>query len=86
MEERMGTKELTVYRGSTKSYSPIPKIILQGHWLRDLGFSIGDKVVISYQQDKVIIERIAEVQEQQTQEIEPAGGRHRRKRDTNDRY
>lgn len=82
----MGSKELTVYRGSTRSYNPIPKIILQGHWLSELGFSIGDKVAVSYQQDKVIIERIAGVQEQQAQEMEPATGRCRRKGNTNGRY
>lgn len=82
----METKELTVYRGSARNYNPIPKIILQGHWLSDLGFSIGDKVAVSYQQDKVIIERIAEEQEQQTQEMEPVTGRCQRKGDKNGRY
>ncbi|MCM1233455.1 MAG: hypothetical protein NC489_25340 [Ruminococcus flavefaciens] len=37
MEER----KVTVYRGSTKDYSPFPRITLQGQWLDSLGFSIG---------------------------------------------
>ena len=53
----MKTRKLTVYEGSGKNYSSIPKIILQGQWLGNLGFSIGDKVAVSYQQDKVIIEK-----------------------------
>ena len=40
MEER----KLSVYRGSTKDYEPIPRITLQGYWLEGLGFSIGDKL------------------------------------------
>lgn len=82
----METKELTVYRGSTRGYDPVPKIILQGYWLGELGFSIGSKVAVSYQQDKVIIERISESQKQQTQEIEPTTGRSQRKGDTNGRH
>lgn len=82
----MGTKELTVYRGSSRNYNPVPKIILQGHWLGELGFSIGSKVAVSYQQGKVTIERIAENQEEQTQEMEPVAGRRQRKGDTNGRY
>lgn len=53
----MKTKKLTVYEGSGKNYSSIPKIILQGLWLGELGFSIGDKVSVSYQRDRVIIQR-----------------------------
>ncbi len=53
----MGTKELTIYAGSGRGYEPIPKIILQGQWLGSLGFSIGDKVAVSYQRDKVMIQR-----------------------------
>lgn len=51
----MKSKKLTVYRGSGQNYDAIPKIILQGQWLHKLGFSIGDKVEIDCQQDKIII-------------------------------
>ncbi|WP_251496552.1 SymE family type I addiction module toxin [Otoolea muris] len=82
----METRKLTVYWGSTKAYNPIPKIILQGHWLSDLGFSIGDKVTLSCQQNKVIIERIIEDQEQQEQDVKQEAGRRQRKGNTNGRY
>ena len=58
----MDTRELTVYRGSGWNYAPVPKIILQGQWLSSLGFSIGDKVTITRQQGKVVIEQIADGQ------------------------
>ncbi|WP_287714150.1 SymE family type I addiction module toxin [Blautia sp.] len=82
----MGNRNLTVYSGTTAAYNVIPKIILQGNWLGELGFSIGDKVTVSCQPDKLIIERIAGEQEQQTQETEPADGRRRRKAGTNGRH
>lgn len=82
----MENRKLTVYSGTTAAYNVIPKIILQGHWLNGLGFSIGDKVAVSCQQDKIIIERIAEDQEQQTQEMEPAADKRRRKAGKNGRY
>lgn len=82
----MENRKLTVYSGTTRGYNLIPKIILQGHWLSDLGFSIGDKVAVSCQQDKIIIERITEDQEQQTQAMEPAAGRGQKKGDTYGRY
>lgn len=82
----MGNRNLTVYSGTTAAYNVIPKIILQGNWLGELGFSIGDKVTVSCQPDRLIIERIAGEQEQQTQETEPADSRRRRKAGTNGRY
>ena len=53
MEER----KLTVYRGSTKDYVPVPKITIQGQWLESLGFSIGDKLVVTCEQGRLIIEK-----------------------------
>lgn len=57
----MKVKKLTVYRGSGQNYNPIPKIILQGQWLHKLGFSIGDKVNIDCQQDKIVITKQPEI-------------------------
>ena len=31
--ERVKARRLTVYKGSTKDYEPIPRISLQGQWL-----------------------------------------------------
>ncbi len=51
----MKVRKLTVYEGVGKNYVSIPKIILQGQWLQRLGFSVGDKVNITFQQDQLII-------------------------------
>lgn len=61
----MDTRKLTVYAGSGKNYDPMSKIILQGRWLEDLGFSIGDKVTVACQQGKLVIERATDGQAQQ---------------------
>lgn len=53
----MKTKELKVYRGSGNNYTPIPQIILQGQWLNKLGFSIGDKVIVTWEEDRLIVEK-----------------------------
>ena len=53
----MKTKELKVYRGSGNNYTPIPQIILQRQWLNKLGFSIGDKVTVTWEEDRLIVEK-----------------------------
>ncbi len=50
----MRTKELTVYKGRGANYNA-PQIVLQGKWLQGLGFSIGDKVTITCEQDRIVI-------------------------------
>lgn len=57
----MNTRELTVYRGRGNSYQ-LPQILLQGQWLQNLGFSIGDKVAVTCQQDRIIIIKSADGQ------------------------
>lgn len=32
----MAERKITVYRGSTKDYEPVPRISLQGQWLEGL--------------------------------------------------
>ena len=65
----MRKKELTVYYksiakpnnnyfGGDSYYSPRSLIQLQGKWLEDLGFHIGDKINVSYENDRIIIEPI----------------------------
>lgn len=50
----MQQRKLTVYAGSNKN-AYIPQIILQGNWLEDLGYHIGDKIMVDCQPDKLII-------------------------------
>lgn len=56
----MRTRNLTVYQGNGKNYAPVPQIILQGQWIGQLGFSIGDKVRVTYQDEQVIVEKALE--------------------------
>ena len=53
--ESVVARRLTVYKGSTKDYEPIPRISLQAQWLEGLGFFIGDKLTIICQQGELII-------------------------------
>lgn len=53
----MQTKELKIYRGSGRNYTPIPQIIIQGKWLRSLGFFIGDKVTVTQDGNRLIVEK-----------------------------
>lgn len=51
MEER----KMTVYRGSTRNYEPVPKITIQGKWLDDFGFGIGDKLTVTCKEGELVI-------------------------------
>ena len=51
----MQARRLKVYKSTTKDYVPIPRISLQGQWLEELGFSIGDRLTIVSRQDELII-------------------------------
>lgn len=53
MEER----KITVYKGSTKDYTPVPRITLQGQWLDSIGFSIGEKLTVKCEQGRLTIEK-----------------------------
>ena len=53
MEER----KITVYKGSTKDYIPVPRITIQGQWLDGMGFSIGDKLKVICEQGRLTIEK-----------------------------
>lgn len=50
----MGKRKLKVYEGSGK-YNPIPKIVLTGKWLKELGFPIGTLLSVDCQPEKIII-------------------------------
>ena len=53
----MQAKELKIYKGSGRNYTPIPQIIIQGKWLRTLGFFIGDKVTVTQDGNRLIVEK-----------------------------
>lgn len=55
----MAERKLKVYKGTTKDYDPISRISLQGQWLEELGFSIGDKLTIICRQDEIVISKAA---------------------------
>lgn len=56
----MSKRELTVYSGGGTYRNPFPQIILQGQWLKSLGFSAGDKITVICNQDQIIIEKFIE--------------------------
>ena len=43
----------TRYTG--RRYSEVPKIHMEGKWLEAIGFSIGDKLLVDYEKEKIII-------------------------------
>lgn len=51
----MKERHLKVYE-STGTSKTVPRINLQGDWLSDLGFRIGDRIIVSYNQGRLIIE------------------------------
>ena len=66
----MKTKSLKVYEGTGRNYVSIPKIVLQGKWLDSLGFSIGDKITVTCNEDKITIMRSADSQDCRCMELE----------------
>lgn len=53
----MQAKELKIYKGSGRNYTPVPQIIIQGKWLRPLGYFIGDKVTVTQDGNRLIVEK-----------------------------
>ena len=51
----MKDRHLKIYEAPGQKRN-IPKINLQGDWLSNLGFQVGDHVVVSYAQGKLIVE------------------------------
>ena len=43
----------TRYTG--RRYSEVPKIQMEGKWLEAISFSSGDKLIVDYEEDKIII-------------------------------
>ena len=53
----MKERKLKMYSGSGKNYTHYPQIIIQGKWLRSLGYFIGDKVTVTQDGNRLIIEK-----------------------------
>ncbi len=44
--------------GCDSKYQPVPLIRIQGKWLAELGFDIGDKVVVECQNGRLMITKV----------------------------
>lgn len=58
----MKQREMTVYRArgaSTEMNNPL--IMLQGKWLREMGFSTGDRIAVTCEGGKLIVERTGRI-------------------------
>lgn len=56
----MKSREMTVYRARGKDLT-VPMIILQGKWLRDMGFTVGNRVSVSMQDGKLMVENTGRI-------------------------
>ncbi len=54
----MQSRKLKIYSGSGKNYTHHPQIIIQGKWLRPLGFFVGDKVTVTQEGKRLIVENV----------------------------
>ena len=54
----MTRREMTVYRArGNNEDGQNPLIMLQGQWLKRMGFSVGDRICVTCQEGKLIIEQ-----------------------------
>ena len=53
----MKARKLKIYSGSGKNCTHHPQIIIQGKWLRPLGYFIGDKVSVTVEENRIIVEK-----------------------------
>ena len=51
----MKERQLKIYEAPGQKRN-IPRINLQGDWLSNLGYHVGDHVIVSYDQGKLIVE------------------------------
>lgn len=52
-------REVRIYNGRGSNYGK-PLLMLQGNWLQELGFLVGNRVTITCQNNKLIIENSGE--------------------------
>lgn len=58
----MKQREMTVYRArGTSMEDNKPLIMLQGKWLRDVGFSTGDRISVTCEGGRLIVERTGRI-------------------------
>ena len=50
----MKERHVKIYEATGRKRN-IPRINLQGDWLTNLGYHVGDHIVVSYEQDKLIV-------------------------------
>ena len=54
------SRKLTVY-GKTKQFSQtVPQIRFEGQWLEALGFSVGDKVRLDCEENRITITKLSD--------------------------
>ncbi len=51
----MKERHLKIYEAPTAKRD-VPRIMLQGDWLASLGYHVGDRVQVSFQDNRIIIE------------------------------
>jgi len=56
MEKKSRT--LTVYGTTNQSYQTIPQIRFEGKWLKALGFSVGDKIKVDCEENRITITKL----------------------------
>lgn len=49
-----GMRRLKVYSKYSTGYTQVPVILLQGEWLRNIGFDIGDEIIVTMNQKQLI--------------------------------
>ena len=60
MKEIRKTRNMKVYSQSGYKYREIPSIRLQGNWLKDAGFDIGDYISVTCEDGRLVITPDAE--------------------------
>ena len=53
-------REMTVYKATNSHYQGIPQIKMQGDWLKDMGFSIGDNIQVRCEKNRLVISKVLE--------------------------
>lgn len=58
---RKKNRKLTVYKTTQgRHFQMIPQIKLQGDWLKEIGFSIGDNIQVRCEKNRLIITKAIE--------------------------
>lgn len=52
-------REVRIYNGRGNNYGK-PLLMLQGKWLQEFGFMVGDRVTITCQNNKLVVENAGE--------------------------